>query len=107
MLSQGTCASPCERNRSTFSLIHNKRRNRLSHDHIEKLVYLHTNHRLLKIVKERDSRCIELTLDMINKEEDDDRLLLLQRQHAIVVNEDFEEEDDDGQDVNIDNAPQE
>ena len=107
VLSQGTCASPCERNWSTFSLIHTKRRNRLSHDHIEKLVYLHTNHRLLKKVKERDSCRIEVTLDMINKEEDDDRLLVLQSQHATMVNEDFDEDDDDGQDVNFDNAPQE
>ena len=61
VLSQGTCASPCERNWSTFSLIHTKRRNRLSHDNVEKLVYLHTNHRLLKKVKERDSCRIEVT----------------------------------------------
>ena len=53
VLSQGTCASPCERNLSTFSLIHTKRRNRLTHAHVEKLVYIHANHRLIRRFKER------------------------------------------------------
>ncbi|KAH7423824.1 hypothetical protein KP509_12G075800 [Ceratopteris richardii] len=52
MLSQGSCASPCEWNWSTFSLIHTKRRNKLQPRNVEKL-----------------------------KEEDDCRLLALQEEH--------------------------
>ena len=33
-LTQGTSASPCERNWSTFKLIHTKRQNRLSPSHV-------------------------------------------------------------------------
>ena len=78
VLSQGTCASPCERNWSTFSLIHTKRRNRLLPKNTEKLVYIHTNLRLISKFKERGFEKIEITLEMINKEKDDDRLLALQ-----------------------------
>ena len=78
VLSQGTCASPCERNWSTFSLIHTKRRNRLLPSHTEKLVYIHTNLRLISKVKERGYERIEITLDMLNKEKDEERLLALQ-----------------------------
>ena len=54
VLSQGTCTSPCERNWSTFSLIkYTKKRNRLTHAHVEKLVYIHANHRLIRRFKER------------------------------------------------------
>ncbi|KAI5070860.1 hypothetical protein GOP47_0015203, partial [Adiantum capillus-veneris] len=63
LLSQGTCASPCERNWSTFSLIHTKRRNRLLPSHMEKLVHVHTNLRLLCKIKERGYEKIEATLE--------------------------------------------
>ncbi|KAH7301454.1 hypothetical protein KP509_23G027600 [Ceratopteris richardii] len=78
VLSQGSCASPCERNWSTYSLIHTKRRNRLLPSNANKLVYIHTNLRLLSKVKERGFERMEITLDMLNKEKDEDRLLALQ-----------------------------
>ena len=86
VLSQGSCASSCERNWSTFSSIHTKKRNRLTHAHVEKLVYIHANHCLIRRIKERGLCIIEATLDMINKEEDDERLLRMQNQ-AIDENE--------------------
>ncbi|KAH7437821.1 hypothetical protein KP509_05G090800 [Ceratopteris richardii] len=75
---QGTCASPCERNWSTFSLIHTKRRNKLLPKSMEKLAFIHKNLRLASKIKERGFVKMEVTLDMIEKEKDDDRLLKLQ-----------------------------
>ncbi|XP_042375861.1 uncharacterized protein LOC121969699 [Zingiber officinale] len=46
ILSQTTSSSGCERNWSTFSLIHTKVRNRLSYRRLEKMVYVHYNMRL-------------------------------------------------------------
>ncbi|MQL83980.1 hypothetical protein Taro_016478 [Colocasia esculenta] len=43
ILSQTTSSSQCERNWSTFSLIHTKVRNKLSATRLEKLVYCHYN----------------------------------------------------------------
>ncbi|MQL68366.1 hypothetical protein Taro_000620, partial [Colocasia esculenta] len=54
VLSQTTSSSPCERNWSTFSLIHIKIRNRLGVDRLEKLVYCHYNMRLR--VKQKEER---------------------------------------------------
>ena len=88
ILSQGTSASSCERNWSTFSLIHTKRRNRLSSNHVQKLVFLHTNLRILKKIKERGFNPIEITIEMIEKENDEERLLVLQsEQEAQQVDE--------------------
>ena len=84
VLSQGTSASSCERNWSTFSLIHTKRRNRLSPNHVEKLVFLHTNLRLLKKIKERGYCLLEITIEMIDNEEDEERLLILQREQESI-----------------------
>ncbi|KAH7352305.1 hypothetical protein KP509_19G039100 [Ceratopteris richardii] len=78
VLSQGSCASPCERNWRTYSLIYTKRRNRLLPCNANKLVYIHTNLRLLSKVKERGFERMEITLDMLNKEKDEDHLLALQ-----------------------------
>ena len=88
VFSQGTSASSCERNWSTFSLIHTKRRNRLSSNHVQKLGFLHTNLRILKRIKERGFNPIEVTIDMIEKENDEERLLVLQsEQEAQEVDE--------------------
>ncbi|XP_074587443.1 uncharacterized protein LOC141843279 [Curcuma longa] len=46
ILSQTTSSSGCERNWTTFSLIHTKVRNRLSYRRLEKMVYVHYNMRL-------------------------------------------------------------
>lgn len=67
VLSQGTCASPCERNCSTFSLIHTKRRNKLLPKRTEHLVYIHTNLRLINKIKEGGYEKMEVTLEIINK----------------------------------------
>ncbi|KAI5317211.1 hypothetical protein L3X38_036918 [Prunus dulcis] len=46
VLSQTTSSSACERNWSTFALIHTKQRNRLAHSRLEKLVYCYYNMKL-------------------------------------------------------------
>jgi len=56
VLSQTTAASQCERNWSTFSLIHSRIRNRLKAERLEKLVFCHYNMRLrLKNIKIRQA----------------------------------------------------
>ena len=94
VLSQGSCASSCERNWSTFSLIHTKKRNRLTHAHVQKLVYIHTNHNLIRRIRGTGLCLTEVTLDMINKEDDDERLLRMQSQ-AIDENDEVDEVDED------------
>ena len=52
VLSQTISASQCERNWSTFSLIHSRQRNRLHAKRLDDLVYCHYNMRLrMKIVE--------------------------------------------------------
>ncbi|XP_068328265.1 uncharacterized protein [Pyrus communis] len=46
VLSQTTSSSACERNWSTFALIHTKQRNSLAHSTLEKLVYCYYNMKL-------------------------------------------------------------
>jgi hypothetical protein len=46
VLSSTASASGCERNWSTFNLIHSKRRNRLGAERLNDLVYVHYNMRL-------------------------------------------------------------
>lgn len=48
ILSQDCTAVACERNWSMFSLVHTKRRNRLSTAQLERLVFVQANLRLLK-----------------------------------------------------------
>lgn len=53
ILSQTVASSGCERNWSTFGMIHSARRNRLSREKLDRLVYCHYNLRLMsKHVKE-------------------------------------------------------
>jgi hypothetical protein len=47
VLSQCVSASACERNWSTFDFVHTKKRNRLSSTKVNKLVYIHSNLRLV------------------------------------------------------------
>ncbi|GBG85995.1 hypothetical protein CBR_g40808 [Chara braunii] len=51
VLSMWTTASPCERNWSTFDLVHTKRRNLLSPENLEMLVFIHWNKKLLRMSK--------------------------------------------------------
>lgn len=50
VLAQPVSACACERNWSTFSFIHNKRRNRLTQKRASALVYVFSNLRILKKV---------------------------------------------------------
>ena len=66
VLSQTCSATGCERNWSTFSLIHTKRRNRLGAKRLEDLVYVHYNLRLkeehIRLSREKDAKTpIELS----------------------------------------------
>ncbi|MQL74012.1 hypothetical protein Taro_006371, partial [Colocasia esculenta] len=60
VLSQTTSATGCERNWSTFGLIHTKQRNRLKSARLEKLVFCHYNMRLklknLQLIKQVQDR---------------------------------------------------
>ena len=48
ILTQVCSISSCERNWSTYSFVHNKVRNRLQSSHVEDLVYIYMNSRLLR-----------------------------------------------------------
>lgn len=54
VLSQGSSACCCERNWSTYKFIHSSVRNRLDPARAEKLVYVHTNMRLLDRIQAVD-----------------------------------------------------
>ena len=73
ILSQTVSSSGCERNWSTFGLIHSKQRNRLKQKRLNDLVYVHYNLRLrLKCIQEE----VELkyadptATDYVDEEED-------------------------------------
>ncbi|KAH7300990.1 hypothetical protein KP509_23G006900 [Ceratopteris richardii] len=87
-LSQGTCPSPCEKNWSTCSMIHTKKK---------EISYFQKIPRLASKIKERGFVKMEVTLDMIEQEKDDDRLLRLQEnieeQGSLGEEEDHVEED--------------
>ena len=53
LLTQPTSSSCCERNWSTYSLIHNIKRNNLATSRAEDLVFVHYNLRLLSRKKEK------------------------------------------------------
>ncbi|XP_058110285.1 uncharacterized protein LOC131253334 [Magnolia sinica] len=67
VLAQTVSSSPCERNWSTFSLIHTNKRNRLGYERLQKLVYCHYNmklrERLLRMEGRRKVR--EDSLDLM------------------------------------------
>ncbi|RZR97863.1 hypothetical protein BHM03_00027107 [Ensete ventricosum] len=66
ILSQTTTSSGCERNWSTFALIHTKVRNRLSYRRLEKLVYVHYNMRLRLQCAELDKEPEEPEIEPID-----------------------------------------
>ena len=59
VLNQTTAASECERNWTTFSLVHTKLRNRLKVERLEKLVFCHYNMRLRLKNQERQQRLLQ------------------------------------------------
>ncbi|XP_028060037.1 uncharacterized protein LOC114263653 [Camellia sinensis] len=76
VLSQTTTSSQCERNWSTFSLIHTKTRNRLKYNKIQRLVFITYNMRLkLRHVKRSSQEEIDRSFNPVNLdyifEEDD------------------------------------
>ncbi|GMP97433.1 hypothetical protein CsSME_00045690 [Camellia sinensis var. sinensis] len=76
VLNQTTTSSHCERNWSTFSLIHTKTRNRLKYKKIQRLVFITYNMRLkLRHVKRSSQEEIDRSFNPINLdyifEEDD------------------------------------
>ena len=79
--------------------MHTKRRNKLTHAHVDKLVYIHTNHRLIKHIKEKGLCLMEVTLDIIDKEGDDDRLLTMQNEGMLMMGENDEVHEDNPDNV--------
>ena len=75
VLSQTCSSSSCERNWSVFEHIHSKKRNRLEHERLEKLVFIYYNLRMLtKQVQPKDTDpilldTIDLESDWVVKEE--------------------------------------
>ncbi|GBG68159.1 hypothetical protein CBR_g2710 [Chara braunii] len=65
VLGMWSTASPCERNWSTHDFIHTKRRNRLSVESVEKLVFIHWNLELLSASRRTDSRYIDVWEDQV------------------------------------------
>ncbi|RWW85675.1 hypothetical protein BHE74_00005625, partial [Ensete ventricosum] len=66
VLSQTTTSSGCERNWSTFALIHTKVRNRFSYRQLEKLVHVHYNLRLRLQCAELDKEPEEPDIEPID-----------------------------------------
>ena len=59
-------SSPCERNWSTFSLIHTQRRNRLGYERLQKLVFVHYNARLRERILRATDNELEDPLDLMS-----------------------------------------
>ncbi|MQL94876.1 hypothetical protein Taro_027538 [Colocasia esculenta] len=67
ILSQTSSSSGCERNWSTFALIHTKMRNRLSYRRLDQLVYVHYNMRLrVKHLTQDPKQCGEVEYDPVD-----------------------------------------
>ena len=79
ILSQTASASGCERNWSTFNLIHTKRRNRLRTSRLNDLVFVHYNMRLrMKHLRDGEEKEQLDPIDLAyicNEDEDDDPIL--------------------------------
>ncbi|XP_058110336.1 nonsense-mediated mRNA decay protein 2-like [Magnolia sinica] len=69
VLAQTVSSSPCERNWSTFSLIHTNKRNRIGYERLQKLVYCHYNMKLRErlLRSERRRKAQEDPLDLMTE----------------------------------------
>ncbi|RWV83433.1 hypothetical protein GW17_00054960 [Ensete ventricosum] len=76
VLSQTATSSGCERNWSTFALIHTKVRNRLSYRRLEKLVYVHYNMRLRLRCAELDKEPEQPEIEPIDIHNEDSEPML-------------------------------
>ncbi|XP_058106347.1 uncharacterized protein LOC131249559 [Magnolia sinica] len=67
VLAQTVSSSPCERNWSTFSLIHTNKRNRIGYERLQKLLYCHYNMKLRErlLRSERRRKAQEDPLDLM------------------------------------------
>ena len=71
ILSQTVSSSNCERNWTTFAMIHTKLRNRIKMENLEKLVFVHYNMRLrVRHAKRQQTTDQLIDLDYIFHEED-------------------------------------
>ncbi|GLT35356.1 hypothetical protein SLA2020_098180 [Shorea laevis] len=59
LLSQTSSSSGCERNWSVFERIHTKKRNRLEHQRLNDLVYVHYNLRLKNRIDDKKRTCFD------------------------------------------------
>ncbi|KAL8543739.1 hypothetical protein ACS0TY_004344 [Phlomoides rotata] len=60
VLSQTTLSSACERNWSTFALIHTKQRNRLTYPKLQQLVFCYYNMKLkIQHIEDEDDKIVE------------------------------------------------
>ena len=79
ILSQTASASSCERNWSTFNLIHTKRRNRLGTSRLNDFVFVYYNMRLrMKHLRDGEEKEQLDPIDLAyiyNEDEDDDSIL--------------------------------
>ena len=82
LLSQTASSSACERNWSTFALIHTKQRNRLAYKRLEQLVFCSYNQKL-------QLRDIEAANDGVDRQDPYD---ILERSMATVGDENLDEE---------------
>ncbi|XP_031282661.1 uncharacterized protein LOC116141281 [Pistacia vera] len=69
ILSQTSTSSGCERNWSVFKRIHTKRRNRLEHQRLNDLVFIHYNLRLKNRMCYKKSSCDPIDYESIDKTE--------------------------------------
>ncbi|CAL5425120.1 unnamed protein product [Camellia sinensis] len=119
VLSQTTSSSNCERNWSTFSLIHTKTRNRLKYKKLNKLVYVYYNMRLKirhatrKSQDDREESFNPINLDYIFEEDDLLTPWLQEREHAVLDDEDNsgwlivdDDDDDEGDHATSSQVPQ-
>src|SRR5436190_1308342 len=96
ILSQTVSSSNCERNWTTFSLIHTKTRNRLTMVRLEKLVFVHYNMRLReRHVRRRNNDEQIIDLDHIFHEEDPLNQWIREKEDRVLDDRDNEWLDDE------------
>ncbi|XP_024535906.1 uncharacterized protein LOC112348087 [Selaginella moellendorffii] len=93
MLSQGVCSSPCEQNWSSWNLIQTKRRNHLLLENLKKLVYVHSNTRVVDHIKSEGMKFLEINFDTIAIEPQWMRIVEMQARLESLGIEDLADED--------------
>jgi hypothetical protein len=98
-------SSGCERNWSTFALVHSKLRNRLGYEKLHKLVYVHYNLKLaiqqfevdFKTLKEKDPDPCTMMMELALFDEENPIMdwLSNSRTHSTPILDEYDESDDD------------